>query len=113
MMQSAIDYSFIQTVCDNDNAFMREMLESILQSLPEYFANYKRGLLEQNSALAKAECHKIKPLLGYLLQESFYQKLHALQSSGEGESLAPVLEDHAQQVEYLLTDIQRKIEQLA
>ncbi|MDN4165366.1 hypothetical protein QWY31_07625 [Cytophagales bacterium LB-30] len=112
-MQSAIDYSLIQTVCDNDMAFMKEMLESIHQTLPEYFGAYQRGLLEKNSVVAKAECHKIKPLLAYLKQEDFYQQLHTLQSSIEGETLAPLLAEHAKHLESLLVDIQAKMKSLA
>ena len=112
MMQSAIDYSFIQSICDGDNAFLKEMLESILQSLPEYFANYKLGLLEQNQALAKAECHKIKPLFGYLLQDEFYQKLHALQEEKEVARIRPLIDDYALQVQAFLSNIQEKIKEI-
>lgn len=80
-----VDLSSLEMVTQNDKDFMKELIDTILQTMPEELENLDKAIAEDALFTAAKVLHKIKPSISYLGIKSLLEErthLHDLAKKG-------------------------------
>lgn len=61
-----IDLTYLNTMSDGDQEFIRSMLESFIRNVPQHLTNIRLYLEQKEWDALAGEVHKLKPTLKYL-----------------------------------------------
>jgi HPt (histidine-containing phosphotransfer) domain-containing protein len=64
--QSQIDLTYLNTMADGDEDFIRTMIASFIKNVPGTLQNIKELYQEESFEDLASEIHKLKPMLKYL-----------------------------------------------
>ena len=82
-MSKLTDLTYLKSVCDGDQAFMTEMIETFLQGTPELIDQLKVACLNQNWAEVGAVAHKVKPSITFMGIASMKELILDIEHSGK------------------------------
>lgn len=81
--KKVVDLTYMQSVCDNDVAFIYEMLDSYLIQTPEILNNISLGLNSNNLAIVKSAVHKFKPSVIMLGMKSLEENVNFINETDQ------------------------------
>lgn len=63
MKPKPLDLSYLKKFCDDDQAFIQEMLETLLEKIPEELMQLKNSVKKKDAKAAYQAIHKLKSSL--------------------------------------------------
>ncbi len=111
-----LDFTPLQTLTGDDNEFMIEILELIVEQSPDVLTAMQEQLNQNDFASLSSTAHKYKSSINILGNVELLNIVHALESKAIAqppkEELVGLVTDFEQMCDQLLTAIQAKLADL-
>jgi PAS domain S-box-containing protein len=105
---SVIDLTYLRTVCNNDESFLKEMITTFRNSTPELLDQMESALSQDDIITVSKIAHKIKPSISFMGIQSALQGVSEI----ENTKAAPLPSGYNQMVLDFLKEIRKALIEL-